>query len=144
MFAWHLEGDDMPRLALISALLMALAGANVATAQTRQVQPAVQRPESPASMVQRPARESGETAPVAQESSGILIDIYNRVLRACATVSFIERTVQIRCADGSNLEYTQRCTRTGAGGLWPECSYSETCEAVDVPSCPPVETSPED
>jgi len=133
----------MSRLALIGAVLVALAGASVAMAQTRQVQPAVQRPDNSAAIVQRPPSDNGETAAVAQNSTGILTDIYNRVLRACATVSFIERTVQIRCADGSNLEYTQRCTRTGAGGLWPECSYSESCEAVDVPSCPPVETSPE-
>ncbi|WP_417496659.1 hypothetical protein [Maricaulis sp.] len=134
----------MTRLALTGALALALAGANGAAAQTRQVQPAVQRPDNSAAIAQRPPRDNGETVPVAQESSGILIDIYNRVLRACSTVSHIERTVQIRCADGSSLEYTQRCTRTGAGGLWPECNYSESCEAVDVPSCPPVETSPED
>lgn len=133
----------MSGIGLVAGALFVLASSGADAAQERQARTVQHRPDTASSVIQSPGQETGETGPATQESSGILSDLFDRVMRACTTVNHVQRTVRLLCPDGSNLEYTQSCVVYGEGGLWPECSYREECAPVEVPVCPPAETSPE-
>lgn len=129
-------------LAFVCLILISGAGlSSVAIAQDRETR-TQERTITGTTELRARERES-ENEPQAQSGifDSFIPDLLDRVGRGCSAQRSIQRSIVMRCPDGSSITVEMRCEVSG-GGRWPDCYETETCEQTNEASCPPAQTEP--